>query len=166
MSAKNPKLIHLNISETNIRNIDLSKNTELQRLFAEHVSGSINTDAYLHDIDISNNTKIVDLVLGGNHLKSIDLSKLSNLQRLALNKNELTSINLDGNPMLMSVNLANNDLDFTTLPLPENTWTEYYYYREPMACARSYAVGAPVDFRRTCSTRRHRDFGQGMEQPL
>lgn len=144
--SKNPKLIHLNISETNIRNIDLSKNTELQRLFAEHVSGSINTDAYLHDIDISNNTKIVDLVLGGNHLKSIDLSKLSNLQRLALNKNELTSINLDGNPMLMSVNLANNDLDFTTLPLPENTWTEYYYYREPMACARSYAVGAPIDF--------------------
>lgn len=144
--TRNPKLLHLNISETNITKIDLSKNTELLRFFAEHVSGFVNTDSYLHDIDLSNNPKIVDLVLGGNRLKSIDLSNLTNLQRLTLNKNELTSIDIEANKNLLSVNLANNDLDFVSLPLPRNTWAEYYYYRAPMKCDRSYAVGTPVDF--------------------
>lgn len=144
--TKNPKLTTLNISETRISSIDLSACPNLQSFYAEHVSGSINTDVFLKNVDVTHNPRLIRLVLGGNRLKSVDLSKNTYLYQLQLNRNDLTAIDLTANTNLASVNLAYNELDFATLPLPEATWSEYYYYRSPMACNRSYAVDTPIDF--------------------
>lgn len=144
--SQNTELRSLNISETRITSIDVRNNTKLESLLAEHLSGTVNTGYYLSEIDLSNNPNLIRLALGGNRLKTIDVSNNPNLVRLWLNRNQLTSINIDSNESLSSFNLAYNDFDYVTLPLPQSTWTEYYYYRDPMPCERSYAVGTPIDF--------------------
>lgn len=144
--TKNPKLISLNISDTKIRDIDLSKNTNLTTLIAEHLSGNINTDYHLNGIDLSNNTKLTLLRLGGNKLTNVDISKNTALVTFNVRNNNISKIDVTNNTALYSVDLAYNDFDFATLPLPQSTWYEYYYQRNPMACEKSYAIGAEIDF--------------------
>jgi len=144
--SHNPKLMRLNISDTRIRSIDISKNPGLQNFLAQHVSGTINTDIKLTDIDLSNNPNLVLLNMAGNRLKNIDLSKNTMLTNLSLARNELSEIDLTANTNLYSVDLSNNYLNFATLPLPRDAWGEYYYYRSPLPCDKSYAAGADIDF--------------------
>ncbi len=144
--SNNPKLMRLNISETRIKDIDISKAPLLQNLLAEHVSGWVNTDVKLTSIDLTQNPNLVIVQLGGNRLESIDLTANKYVQTLGLSNNLLKTLDLSGNPNLYSVNLANNLFTFATLPLPEDSWGEYYYYRTPLACAKSYEVGKEIDF--------------------
>lgn len=144
--SKNAKLVSLNISDTKIRDIDLSNNPNLTTLIAEHLSGNINTDYHLNGIDLSNNTKLTLLRLGGNKLTNLDISKNTALVKFNVRNNNLSNIDFTNNVALYSVDLAYNDFDFATLPLPQSTWNEYYYQRDPMACEKSYALGADIDF--------------------
>lgn len=144
--SKNPNLIRLNISDTRIRDIDLSKNTALTNFLAQHTSGTINTDVRLSSIDVTNNPNLSLLNLVGNAISEIDLSKNPGLINLSLRRNRLSTIDLSNNPDLYAVDLAYNDFDFATLPLPQQGWGEYYYQRAPMSCDKSYALGSPIDF--------------------
>lgn len=144
--SKNAKLLRLNISDSRISSIDISKNRNLQMLMAQHVSGTINTDVKLDAIDLTNNPNLTVLNLGGNNLSAIDLSKNTYITNLVLRDNKLSAIDLSANTNLYSVDLAYNNLDFASLPLPQDTWGEYYYFRSPLSCDKSYAKGADIDF--------------------
>ncbi|MDE6018198.1 MAG: hypothetical protein K2G85_05230 [Muribaculaceae bacterium] len=138
--SKNPKLISLNISETRITDIDLSNNPNISTLMAEHISGFINNSYHLNSIDLSNLSNLAILYLGGNKLTNIDLSKNPNLTNINLKRNNLTSLDLSQNRMLYSVNIMLNDMDFTTLPVPEETWGEYYYLQNEITVPKSMDV--------------------------
>lgn len=144
--SKNTKLISLNISETKIRNIDLSNNPNLTTFIGQHISGNINTEYHLSSIDFSKNTKLTLINLSGNELTNLDLSKNPDVVTLNLRSNKLSKIDFTNNTALYSVDLAYNDFDFATLPLPQSTWYEYYYQRNPMPCEKSYALGSEIDF--------------------
>ncbi len=144
--SQNQRLTRLNVSESRVTSLDLSKNVNLMNLLAEHVSGSINKEYKISSIDLSNNPNLVILTLAGNDLTDIDLSHNTLLTNLNLSRNKLSHINLEANTYLYSVNLAYNDMDFVTLPLPGAEWGEYYYYRNPLPCNRSYPVDSNIDF--------------------
>ena len=144
--SKNPDLQVLNIEDSGISQIDLSHNTKLQQLYATHESGTLNTDAKLSSIDLSNNPELVYALLGGNKLTSIDVSKNTKLQWLTLSNNELTDIDIENNLEIFNLNLNNNRMGFATLPLPRSTFAEYYYAQRPMPTERSYEIGSEIDF--------------------
>lgn len=144
--SKNSKLMRLNISESRIRSIDVSKNTNLQHLFAQHVSGSINTDVKIDAIDVSKNPNLTILNVSGNNLSSIDVTANRYLTHLNIRDNNVSEIDLSKNPNLYLVDIANNNFTFATLPDADPNWGEYYYFRSPLPCDRSYEVGTPVDF--------------------
>lgn len=143
--SNNPKLVRLNIAETRITSIDLSNNTNLQHFLAGHFSGSVNTEYYLRDIDLSNNPGLTILDLTNNRLESVDISNNPAITHLYLKNNRLTNIDLTNNTNLYSVYLSGNDMDFATLPLPQDTWGEYFYLQNPMPVSRSIAKGDVID---------------------
>lgn len=143
--TKNEKLTILNISDTGICSIDLSKNPFLQQFYCDHMSGTLNTGAKLSSLDVTNNPRLVYLYASGNNLTDIDLSQNTMLQMLFLNNNKLSSINLDNNTNLVEVQLANNDFTFATLPLP-GEWNNYVYNQNAMPVAKTQKVGTVLDF--------------------
>lgn len=143
--SQNPELMRLNISESRIRSIDLSQNPKLQHLLGSHDSGFINTDIKLEGIDLTHNPELTLLNLSRNGLTSIDISKNTLLTNLNLGNNLLTSIDLSANTNLYSVSILNNKMDFATLPSPQPTWGEYYYFQLPIDVPRSIATGATLD---------------------
>ncbi|MDE6648386.1 MAG: hypothetical protein K2K45_00465 [Muribaculaceae bacterium] len=143
--SKNPKLISLNISETRITDIDLSNNPGISTLMAEHASGWVNTSYHLNGIDLTTLPNLAVLYLGGNRLQNIDLSKNPKLTNLNLRRNNLTSLDLSGNPDLYSVTITHNDMDFATLPAPEETWGEYFYLQNDIRVSKSIEVNSTLD---------------------
>lgn len=143
--SKNPNLISLNISETRISDIDLSNNPNISILMAEHASGFVNNSYYLKGIDLTKLPNLSILYLGGNHLSSVDLSKNPKLTNINLRKNNLTSIDFSGNPDLYSINIINNDMDFATLPEPQETWGEYFYQQNDIRVSKSMDVNSTLD---------------------
>ncbi|MDE6692947.1 MAG: hypothetical protein K2K05_06130, partial [Muribaculaceae bacterium] len=85
------------------------------------------------------------LNLSSNGLTSIDISKNPLLSHLNLGNNLLTSIDLTANTNLYSVSILNNKMDFATIPSPQPTWGEYYYFQLPIDVPRSVATGAVLD---------------------
>jgi len=143
--TKNTKLSRLNIAESRITSIDLSKNTQLQHFLAGHFSGTINTEYYLHDVDLSHNPNLAIVDLTNNRLESVDVSNNPLITHLYLKNNRLKSIDLTKNTNLYSVYLSGNDMDYATLPLPKDTWGEYFYLQKPMPVDRSIAKNAALD---------------------
>lgn len=144
--SKNLKLNSLNIAETRISDLDISKNEYLVRLTAGHYSGSINVGYHLNGIDLTHNPYLMVVDLAGNQLSSVDVSKNPLLQTLFLTNNNLTSLDLSANTNMASLMLNHNDMDFATLPLPKETWTEYWYEQRPLQIGRrSIAVGSEID---------------------
>lgn len=144
--SKNPNLIRLNVAETRITDIDISKNTNLQHFLCGHYSGSINNTYRLNGIDLSNNPNLTIIDLAGNGLTHVDVSKNPKLVSLFLTSNNLTSLDLSKNEDLASLMLNHNNMDFATLPLPKQTWTEYWYKQNPMPVgARAIAKGTAID---------------------
>ena len=142
--SNNPNITILNISDTGIKEIDLSNLTYLQQFYADHQSSTMNTDCKLTSLDVSKNKKLVYLFASGNLLKEIDLSNNYYLQQLYLADNKLTSINLDNNPQLVNVILRKNNMDFATLPLPGD-WYQYDYNQNNMPVAKTIKVGDVID---------------------
>ena len=144
--SKNTKLDVLNLSNTKVTDIDISKNTILGEFYASH-EGSYNSENKykLTSIDVSNNTTLQYLDLGGNNLSEIDLSNNPDLILLYLQRNRLTHLDLSNCKKLASVNLSNNLFTFSTLPLPQPGW-DYMYFRSPLPCNFKYKVGETIDF--------------------
>lgn len=155
--SRNVNLISLNVADCRVTHLDVSKNVNLQRLLAGHYSGTINTGYHLEEITLTNNPALQILDLAGNNLTTIDISHLTNLQSLFLTRNELTSLDVSNNPNLVSLMLNHNNMDFATLPLPRQTWTEYWYQEKPLPIgSRVVAKGAEIDLS-------HRVLRQGTE---
>ncbi len=144
--TKNLKLMRLNVSESRIKSIDVSKNTYLQHLFAQHVSGTVNTDVKIDEIDVTHNPNLMILDVAGNNLSSVDVTANKYLTHLNIRDNHVSEIDLSNNTNLYLVDIANNDFTFATLPAVDPNWGEYYYFRSPLPCDRSYEVGKPIDF--------------------
>lgn len=144
--SKNPNLQILNISDTRIAEIDLSQNTQLREFYAQHESGTINTDIKLDEIDVTKNTNLIRLSVSGNRLKSIDVSQNPYLIFLNVSNNQLTNIDLSHNEYLSEVNLAKNYFGFSTLPLPSMYWQTYDYYQNDMKIGKTQAEGTVLDF--------------------
>lgn len=143
--TKNKKLTILNISDTRIRNIDLSQNPYLNQFYADHMSGSTNTDARLETLDVTHNPNLVYLFASGNGFTELDVTKNPALQDLYVNNNKLTSIDLSKNPNLYNLSIRNNDFTFATLPLPQDGWFYYSYKQNDMPVARSQKAGTVID---------------------
>lgn len=76
--SNNPSLAILNISETAITDIDLSKCTNLQQLYVVHQSSTYNPDVKLKSLDVTMLPKLYYLFATGNDIESIDVSKNPN----------------------------------------------------------------------------------------
>lgn len=143
--SKNPKLTSLNVAETRVKSVDISNNPNLLYFMGGHLSGTVNTGYKLESIDLSHNPNLIFLSLSGNALSDIDLSANTYLQTLSIDRNRLTGIDLSKNVNLYSVSLMLNDMDYATLPLPQNTWGEYYYSQNALPVNRALALGSALD---------------------
>ena len=143
--SNNPKLRILNISETRITDIDVSNNPNLTEFYAMHI-GSMNQSYKLHNPDLSNNVYLTRLFLSGNDLEDIDVSMLPLLETLNVAHNNLTSINIDANPNLVSLDISMNKMDFSTIPAERETFIEYNYMQQALPVDFSYQEGSTIDF--------------------
>ncbi|MDE5967723.1 MAG: leucine-rich repeat domain-containing protein, partial [Muribaculaceae bacterium] len=143
--TKNEKLLILNISDTKVQSIDLSNNKFLTEFYCSH-SGSVNNEYRLSSIDISKNTELQRLFVGYNYMSKLDVSNNPKLTDISAAYNNFTELNLDNNQSLYNVDIAKNLMTFATLPLPRFNFHEYYYQQRNIAMERSYAEGTVLDF--------------------
>ena len=100
-----PNLTSLKATRCYFEELDLSKNTKLVNLNLE--------EGKLKSIDLSKNTELVDLNLSENHLPSIDLSNNTKLKYLNFGNvthKQLNAIDLSKNTELEEVHLGHNKL--------------------------------------------------------
>lgn len=143
--TNNPDLLILNISNTKIPEVDLSHNQYLTEFYCQH-DGSFNGEYKIKSLDLSHNPELQRLYVSGNSLTSLDISPLTKLINFSCKNNLLTGINLDSNPNLATVDISNNNMDYSTIPADRNSFNEYYYQQNPFPVAKSYAVGDVIDF--------------------
>ena len=143
--SHNPELMILNISETGIVDLDLSNNENLMQLYTDRQSTSLSNARKLTSLDVTHNPNLVYLFASGNDLTSIDISNNIYLTDVYLNNNLLTNIDVSKNRNLRNLMLRHNYFDFNTLPLPQDTWTQYDYMQRNMAVAKSMKVGSTLD---------------------
>jgi len=82
--------------------LDVSKNTELERLSCLH--------NHLTSLDVSQNTELRILACDGNELTSLDVSKNTKLDFLDCSSNKLTSLDVSKNPDLETLYCSFNQL--------------------------------------------------------
>ncbi|CAL2102225.1 conserved protein of unknown function [Tenacibaculum sp. 190130A14a] len=97
-----PKVTQLYFSNNKLSNVDLSKNVNLEVLFADGNS--------LSSLDVSKNVKLKSLVADTNQLLSIDVTKNPLLEIMMLRENELTSLDISQNTKLRELYLSNNKI--------------------------------------------------------
>lgn len=146
--TQNTKLQILNISDSGIKDIDLTHCPDLLQLYASHTSDFLFTDRKMESLDVTKNTNLMYLYCGGNRLRTLDITTLKYLQTLGAQENLLETLDISHNVNLVSVSLQNNYFGFRDLPLPSDDWSEYYYYQRPMPMQKCYAVGTPLDFQK------------------
>lgn len=145
--SKNTALEVLDLSFTNLKNINLSANKNLLYLeaYSDGFGGGDGIDM-ISSIDLTNqpmlqyvnlknhNLTSIDLTkapylrwlnLNGNKMTSIDVSKNVNLQDLNLGRNKLTSVDLSANQNLVDLILDDNEL--TVIDLSANTGLKSVY---------------------------------------
>lgn len=143
--TQNPNLLILNISQTGITSIDLSNNPNLIEFYCTN-NGAWLEEYKLESLDLSQLPNLQRLMCQGNDFTSLDVSHNTKLTSLYCNYNYLPTIDISNNPYIVSLNISNNVMDFTTMPLPREQFSEYYYYQRPMPLGqRSFPVNAEVD---------------------
>lgn len=143
--SHNPLLTILNVSDTGIRHLDVSQNPELQQLYCDHLSGTVNEGVRLESLDVTHNPKLLYLFAGGNGFTSVDVSKNPYLLQLYLSNNNLSHIDVSANPLLQNLIIRRNLFDFATLPTPQSQWIQYDYIQKNMEVERCYKVGDVID---------------------
>ncbi len=151
--TQNLNLQLLNISDTRIQEIDLSKNTELTQLYCTHES-SVNSEYKIKKLDLSNNSMLYYLFCTGNDLTELDVTKNPLLGSLTARKNLLTKIDVSENDGLLCLNISDNYIGYADLPWPTTStdegdvdlYTEYDYAQRNFPVDKSYPVGAVLDF--------------------
>ena len=78
--------------------------------FFPYLTSLIAPDCGLKDVDVSKNTELVYLNLEQNQLKSIDLSKNTKLEEVYLEMNKLTSLDLTGLKKLVNIHCYMNKI--------------------------------------------------------
>lgn len=143
--SKNPNLLILNISETAITDIDLSNNVYLTEFYCSHGGGTMSK--YKFDtLDVSMLPNLQRLFCEDNNLTELDVTKNPLLTDLYCTGNKLTSLDISQNPNIIQLHIANNYMDFTTMPLPRETFLDYVYYQHPFPVQRSFPVNTELDF--------------------
>lgn len=87
----------------NAENIDLSKNTKLEKIYCV-------LNQNLNELDLSKNTELKELDLSNNALTKLDLSNNSKLEEVNLWQNKIKEINLNNCVNLKKLNLTYNKL--------------------------------------------------------
>lgn len=142
--TNNTNLQILNISETGIMDINLEKNISLLEFYCDRQSST--DEQKLRTLDVSKNVNLVRLFANGNRLESIDLRNNTYLQDLYISNNRLTSIDISNNTNLLNLAIRGNYFNFATLPLPQTDWSNYDYYQNNMPIAKTFKVGDVIDF--------------------
>lgn len=92
----------LSVECYNVKNLDISKNKYLERLFCQQCN--------LYNIDISKNSKLKELYCGYNNLDNLDISNNKELETLDCAKNNINYIDLHENNKLRELNVSENKL--------------------------------------------------------
>ena len=113
----------LNIANTNISILDLSKYTNLKTLnISDTYLDKLNikdnlflqilkaSKAHIKNIDLNSNKDLEIIDLSNNKIEEIDLKSLINLKKLNLSNNKLKTIDLNKNKNLISLFLNSNEL--------------------------------------------------------
>ena len=109
--SKNTKLEKIYcVLNQNLNELDLSKNTELKELDLSHNA--------LTKLDLSNNSKLEEVNLWQNKIKEINLNNCVNLKKLILSYNELKTIDLRDCINLRKLDCDENKLE--TLDISNN----------------------------------------------
>ncbi|MEM6720789.1 MAG: matrixin family metalloprotease [Bacteroidota bacterium] len=111
-------LTELNISESTIPTVDLSNNTNLQKLEAY--------SAGMTSLDITQNSNLEELIAYSNSLTALDLSNCTSLEYLQVYQNSLTSLDLTANTALENVEVHENQL--TELNIQNGTNTNIQFF--------------------------------------
>ena len=96
-----------NDNEDNITALDVSKNTQLTKLYCNKNN--------LSSLDVSKNTQLTWLYCNKNNLSSLDVSKNTQLTWLYCNKNNLSHLDISKNTALTVLSLWGNKFSTATL---------------------------------------------------
>lgn len=157
------KLNYLDITNSKIKTIDVSKFTTLERLEIkkcpnfESIDVTKNTnlttlilrDNKLKSIDVSKNTKLTALNVANNAIETLDVTALTALKELNADENKLKAIDITKNTKLVDLlSLEKNQFTIATLPtMPAGMTADKYSYasQAPMKVAESFKVGETID---------------------
>ena len=123
-----PNLETLYCGYNQLKELNVSKNTELRELYCYHNK--------LTSLDVSQNIKLVKLSCVGNDLTSLDVSQNTNLESLNCANNKLTSLDVSQNTQLIKLDCHGNDL--ISLDVSKNT------NLESLNCAYNNLAGLDV----------------------
>ncbi|MCC0657716.1 cell wall-binding repeat-containing protein [Clostridioides sp. ES-S-0123-01] len=104
---ENSKLEKLNCRKNNLKNLDITKATNLTTLLC--------FENELSSLNLSKNQKLKILKCEYNNLNTLDVSTNLELQDLNFSFNQLTNINLDNNKELLKLSCQNNKLQSLNL---------------------------------------------------
>ena len=98
-----PELTHLYLwSNSDLRSIDVSKNTKLEFLSVSHCK--------LTSLDVSHNRKLVELFVYNNQLTALDVRSNYLLKTLACYENQITALDLSSNVSLEDLGVNDNPI--------------------------------------------------------
>lgn len=125
-------LQRLECSDTQIKNLDVSKNIELQMLTCQ---GTALTDldvrnntkltklgiaiTQIDTLDISRNTKLIELGIGGTKITELDVTQNTALEKLYLRNTRIKELDVTSNQELIHLDVGQTDI--TELDLVNNT---------------------------------------------
>lgn len=124
--SNNPNLEALVLSDNNLSSLDLSLLPNLEVLVLDQ--NDFVGNMILGNLDLSNNTKLINLNLFRNQITQIDLSNNVNLDELDIRQNDLLSINLSNNTNLTELRLSDNQLtsiDLLALDILDTVFLEH-----------------------------------------
>ena len=104
-------LTKLDCSDNQLKELDVSKNTALEFIFADKNQ--------LEKLDVSKNTNLEQLFANGNQLEKLDVSKNIDLWQLQISTNNLTELDVSKNTALEWLVVRRNHL--TELDVSNNT---------------------------------------------
>lgn len=144
--SHNAQLQILDVGYSRISSLDISKNTALRELYFSN-----RTDSYYRftSIDVSNQPELAILFGSGNRIPEIDLSHNPKLRSFFFADNELTELDLSNNPEIIELNLSQNRLNYSSLPVPGDQYQLYWFSpQKPVLVKQEVATGEALDLSR------------------